>query len=72
LDFILANQELAYFETEQDKVSFFCEQLGVSKDFIPAKVYEGSSPSQPTIRYLSTSFRSFLPLQFQGLRLWSL
>src|SRR6202008_2637323 len=29
LDFILANQELAYFETEQDKVSFFCEQLGV-------------------------------------------
>ena len=42
LDFILANQELAYFETEQDKVSFFCEQLGVSKDFLPAKVYEGA------------------------------
>ena len=28
LDFILANQNLAYFETEQDKVNFFCEQLG--------------------------------------------
>ena len=51
LDFILANQNFAYFETEQDKVSFFCEQLGVSKDFLPAKVYEGSSP-QPANRSL--------------------
>ena len=42
LDFILANQDLAYFETEQDKVSFFCEKLGVSKDLLPAKVYEGA------------------------------
>ena len=24
LDFILANQDLTFFETEQDKVSFFC------------------------------------------------
>ena len=50
LDFILANQELAYFETEQDKVGFFCEQLGISKDFLPARVYEGSSPSKPISR----------------------
>ena len=27
LDFILNNQDLAYFETEQDKVSFFCETI---------------------------------------------
>ena len=32
LDFILDNQDLAYFETEQDKVNFFCEKLEVSKD----------------------------------------
>ena len=38
LDFILNNQDLAYFETEQDKVSFFCEKLEVPKDFLPAKV----------------------------------
>ena len=60
LDFILANQELAYFETEHDKVIFFCEQLGVLKDFLPAEVYEGSSPSQPTIRYFVDEFPIFL------------
>ena len=41
LDFILANQDLNYFETEQDKVRFFCDELGVPKDSLPAKVYEG-------------------------------
>ena len=66
LDFILANQGLAYFETEQDKVSFFCEQLGVSKEFLPAKVYEGSSPSQPTIRYFVDKFPLFLGSPFSG------
>src|SRR6516164_5374127 len=66
LDFILSNQELAYFETEQDKVSFFCEQLGVSKDFLPAKVYEGSSRSQPTIRYFVDKFPLFLAPPLSG------
>jgi hypothetical protein len=66
LDFILANQELAYLETEQDKVSFFCEQLGVSKDFLPAKVYEGSSPSRPTIRYFVDKFPLFLAPPLSG------
>ena len=66
LDFILSNQELAYFETEQDKVSFFCEQLGVSKDFLPAKVYEGSSPSRPTIRYFVDKFPLFLAPPVSG------
>jgi hypothetical protein len=60
LDFILANQNLAYFETEQDKVNFFCEQLGVPKDFLPAKVYEGTSPSQPTLRYFVDKYPLFL------------
>src|SRR2546421_7597009 len=66
LDFILANQELAYFETEQDKVSFFSEQLGVSKDFLPAKVYEGSSRTQPTIRYFVDKFPLFLASPVSG------
>lgn len=30
LDFILANPEAEYLETEQDKVTFFCEKLGVA------------------------------------------
>jgi hypothetical protein len=66
LDFVLANQELAYFETEQDKVNFFCDQLGVSKDFLPAKVYEGSFSSQPTIRYFVDKFPLFLAPPFSG------
>jgi hypothetical protein len=66
LDFILANQELAYFETEQDKVIFFSVQLGVSKDFLPAKVYEGSSPTQPTIRYFVDKFPLFLASPVSG------
>ena len=60
LDFILANQHLAYFETEQDKVNFFCEKLEVSKDLLPAKIYEGTSGSRPTIRYFVDKFPLFL------------
>src|SRR3989442_9788997 len=39
LDFVLANQDLKYFETEQDKVRFFCYEFGDPKDSLPAKVY---------------------------------
>ncbi len=60
LDFILANQDLAYFETEQAKVNFFCETMGISKDFFPAKVYEGRPGSQPTVRYFVDKFPLFL------------
>ena len=66
LDFILANQELTYFETEQDKVDFFCNQLGISKDVLPAKVYEGSLPNQQTIRYFVDKFPLFLAPPFSG------
>src|ERR1700693_5466259 len=41
LDFILANLELNYFETEQEKVHFFCNDLAIPKESLPAKVYEG-------------------------------
>ncbi len=60
LDFILANQILAYFETEQDKVTFFCETMGISKDSLPARVYEGRPGSQPTVRYFVDKFPLFL------------
>jgi hypothetical protein len=60
LDFILANQELDYFETEKEKVLFFCEQLGVGKEFLPAKIYEGHSGSVPTVRYFVDKFPLFM------------
>jgi hypothetical protein len=66
LDFILANQELAYFETEQDKVTFFCEKLGISRDFLPAKLYQGVSPTQCTIRYFVDKFPLFLSAPLSG------
>jgi hypothetical protein len=66
LDFILANQELAYFETEQDKVRFFCETMGMSKDCLPAKAYEGRQGSQPTVRYFVDKFPLFLAPPVSG------
>src|SRR5260370_895456 len=60
LDFILANPELAYFETEQDKVSFFGETMGVSRDCLPAKVYHGRPASPPTVRYFVDKYPLFL------------
>jgi hypothetical protein len=66
LDFILANQDLKYFETEQDKVSFFCDELGVPKDALPTKVYEGGPGSQPALRYFVDKFPLFLSSPFSG------
>lgn len=40
LDFILANHFHDYFETEQDKVRFFSDKLGVPKNLLPAKASE--------------------------------
>jgi len=64
LDFILANQNLAYFETEQEKVSFFCSRLGISQDCLPAKVYESAAPGQQTIRYFIDKFPLFVAAPF--------
>jgi hypothetical protein len=66
LDFILANQILAYFETEQDKVRFFCATMGVSKHCLPAKIYEGCPGSQPTVRYFVDKFPLFLAAPVSG------
>ncbi len=66
LDFILANQILAYFETEQDKVRFFCETMGMSRDCLPGRVYEGRQGSQPTARYFVDKFPLFLAPPLSG------
>jgi hypothetical protein len=67
LDFVLGNQDLAYFETEQDKVNFFCQELGISKEYLPATVYEGAAPDQKTIRYFVDKFPLFAAPPFPGL-----
>jgi hypothetical protein len=64
LDFVLANQDLAYFETEQEKVNFFCQELGISKEYLPATVYEGAAPDQETIRCFVDKFPLFVAPPF--------
>ncbi len=66
LDFILANQVLSYFESEQDKVRFFCDTMSISKDLLPAKVYQGRPGSQPTVRYFVDKFPLFLAPPVSG------
>jgi len=60
LDFVLANQDLTYFETEQEKVNYFCDALSISREHLPATVYEGATPDQKTIRYFVDKFPLFL------------
>jgi hypothetical protein len=60
LDFILANRDAEYLETESDKINLFCEKLGIAKEFLPGKVYEGGPGSRPTIRYFVDKFPLFL------------
>jgi len=66
LDFVLAHQHLSYFETEQDKINFFYNEFGISKDYLPAKVYEGAAPDQRTIRYFVDKFPLFVAPPFPG------
>ena len=60
LDFVLANLAYDYFETEHDKVHFFCDELGIPKESLPAKAYEGVSTPEPTLRYFVDKFPLFL------------
>jgi hypothetical protein len=60
LDFILANQGHQYLETEEDKLNYFCREIGVPRTVLPAKSYEGVSPAEPTVRYFVDKFPLFL------------
>ena len=60
LDFVLANRAYDYFETEDDKVRFFCDELAIPKKALPAKAYEGVSTPEPTLRYFVDKFPLFL------------
>jgi len=66
LDFILANPEGEYLETEQDKVTFFCEKLSVAKEFLPGRLYEGGPGSRPTLRYFVDKFPLFVAAPLPG------
>jgi hypothetical protein len=60
LDFILGNLGFNYFETEPEKVAFFCDVLGVPRKVLPGKTYEGGPRREPTLRYFADKFPLFL------------
>jgi len=59
LDFIIAHLHHNYLETEQAKVAYFCEQLGLPKRSLPVKVYMGTSNREPTLRYFVDKYPLF-------------
>jgi hypothetical protein len=60
LDFILENFAFAYFETEPEKTAYFCDVLGIPREALPAKTYEGGPGRSPTLRYFVDKFPMFL------------
>ena len=59
LDFVLANPGLSYLETEGDKVAFFCQDLNIEAQHLPAKTYPGRRTVQPAVRYFVDRFPMF-------------
>ena len=60
LDFILENPQHDYFETETDKLVYFCEERGIPKEALPAKVYPSLSGAPPARRYFVDKYPVFL------------
>jgi hypothetical protein len=60
LDFVLAHLDYRYLETEDDKVRYFCKDLGLSRDILPAKRYSGAIHERGTDRYFVDKFPMFL------------
>ena len=58
LDFVIANQEHEYLETEREKVSYFREKLGVNERCFPARLYLGRKTRRAS-GTSSTTFRCF-------------
>jgi hypothetical protein len=60
LDFILTNPSHHYLETETEKLRFFGDELGIPRTTLPAKTYEGSPHTEPTLRYFVDKFPLFV------------
>ena len=61
LDFVLANPEHCYLETEPDKIAFFRDTLGLDTHHFPSRIYLGHPLSSPTMRYFVDKFPMFVP-----------
>lgn len=60
LDFILGKLDYTFFETEQEKVRYLTEQLGIDRSYLPSKRYAGAIQERFTDRYFVDKFPMFL------------
>jgi hypothetical protein len=60
LDFVIANQQYEYLETEAEKIAHFCEKLGINESFLPARRYLGRNIARSSVRYFVDNFPMFL------------
>jgi hypothetical protein len=53
------NQGFTYLESEEQKLSFFCNQLGIDKKILPHKRHSGAIKDQHADRYFVDKFPMF-------------
>src|SRR6267143_5687714 len=58
-DFILKNHDYTYLESEEQKLRYFCDQLGIDKKILPARRYSGAIKDNFTDRYFVDKFPMF-------------
>lgn len=61
LDFVLANPDHQYLETEGEKVRYFHEALGLPLRLLPGRIYKGLRSASNTTRYFVDRFPIFIP-----------
>jgi hypothetical protein len=69
LEFVIANSDLNYLETEADKVRYFVLQEGVPLELLPCRIYHGIKSLSKTKRYFVDRFPIFLPVAGNALSL---
>jgi hypothetical protein len=60
LDFVIANQNYDYLESEAEKVSHFSKKLTIDPRYLPARLYLSHKTSTPSVRYFVDKFPMFL------------
>jgi len=59
LDFVLGHLDYRYLETEDEKVVYFCRDLGIARFVLPVKHYAGAIRERTTARYFVDKFPMF-------------
>jgi hypothetical protein len=59
LDFVLGHLDYRYLETEDEKVAYFCRELGIARFLLPVKHYAGAIRERTTDRYFVDKFPMF-------------